>query len=51
MCPACIATAALITVGVTSAGGVTTIILKRRRQKMNAKSSFKEAYSKKHEHN
>lgn len=47
MCPACIATAAFITAGVTSAGGVTTFIIKKRRQKNKVQNSFTKSRSKK----
>ncbi len=33
MCPACLAFAAMITAGVTSAGGLTAYTLKKRKQK------------------
>jgi hypothetical protein len=36
MCPACITTVALIVAGVTSTGGLTTLVVKKRRAKTGA---------------
>lgn len=33
MCPACIATAAIVTAGTTSAGGLTALVVKKFRSK------------------
>jgi hypothetical protein len=36
MCPACITTVALIVAGVTSTGGLTALVVKKRRAKTGA---------------
>jgi hypothetical protein len=36
MCPACITTVALIVAGVTSTGGLTALVVKKRRPKTGA---------------
>ena len=36
MCPACITTVALIVAGVTSTGGLTALVVKKRRAKTSA---------------
>ena len=38
MCPACIATIALVAVGATSAGGVVSLVVKKLRAENGAKS-------------
>jgi hypothetical protein len=37
MCPACIATAALVVAGATSAGGMTALVVEKLRAKTGAK--------------
>lgn len=47
MCPACLATAALITAGVTSAGGATSYLIKRRQKKKNVQNQTNQSNSEK----